>query len=317
MLETAGRAMAATGDYQQAISTLSKLASLVPQSPGPYLKIADVQRRRGDSASALLTLFRALEVAPASDEVHTRVAVAAREANDFERAFVTARAIQRKYPNASAGFALEGELEMARKRLPAAIDAYRKALGKSDPTGRAGLKLYGALKASGDQSGASRFASERLRARPRDLALLEAMAGTALLQRDFVVAERHYRDLLVDRPDSASGLNNLAWLMAERAEKGAIKMAERAVALSQGSPAALDTLAKAHAAAAQWDRAIEVQRSAIALSPDRKEYQLNLAQTLVKAGRSEEARKVLVGLKALGASFPHQKEVAEALRSIS
>ena len=81
---------------------------------------------------------------------------------------------------------------------------------------------------------------------------------------------RHYREAVRVRPDFEKALNNLAWLLATardpalRDPTDAVRLAERAVALSGASdPAVLDTLAAAYAAAGRFDDAVQVGQRAL------------------------------------------------------
>ncbi|RLB55994.1 MAG: hypothetical protein DRI34_09800 [Deltaproteobacteria bacterium] len=80
-----------------------------------------------------------------------------------------------------------------------------------------------------------------------------------------------YEKVLQLEPDSAGTLNNLAWLLVTARDPGlrdcrrAIELARRAVAAHR-SGAWLDTLAAAHAECGEFQRAVELESEAYALS---------------------------------------------------
>jgi predicted Zn-dependent protease len=78
----------------------------------------------------------------------------------------------------------------------------------------------------------------------------------------------------------------------------------------------LDTLARILAYEGKTERAIEVERQAMSLLPDRHSYRLHLAKYLLKAGDTAKAKVELDTLAALGAKFDAQSEVAELRKSL-
>ena len=82
---------------------------------------------------------------------------------------------------------------------------------------------------------------------------------------------RHYQESLRLQPDQASLLNNLAWIRATHPDArlrdgaGAVSAAQRAVELSHGDPAMMDTLAAAYAEAGRFADALATARKALAL----------------------------------------------------
>jgi TPR repeat protein len=81
----------------------------------------------------------------------------------------------------------------------------------------------------------------------------------------------------VEQGDPAA-MNNLAYLLATTADskvrnsKEAVAIAQRAVEAQPYQPAYLDTLATAYFEAGQPDRAVEIERQALALKPDDPDY---------------------------------------------
>jgi tetratricopeptide (TPR) repeat protein len=83
-------------------------------------------------------------------------------------------------------------------------------------------------------------------------------------------AVSHYREALRAVPQHLEATNNLAWILAttEQSElrdpKAAIELAKAVLPLDPNSPAILDTLAAAYAAAGRLPEAVATQRHAIA-----------------------------------------------------
>jgi putative PEP-CTERM system TPR-repeat lipoprotein len=311
VLDAAGRALANAGDDLQALSAFNKLASVAPRSALPYLRLADVHASRGDASAVAANLGRAFDVAPESAEVQKRLLEQAVKTRDFKPVLAAARELQKRFPHSAAGFVLEGDAEAARKDWAAALAAYRGALNATDGGGRPQKLIFTTLRASGDKAGADRFAADWLTANRKDAGFREYLGNDAILRKDFGEAERHLREALALQPRNGALINNLAWLMAERGDKGAVAMAEKALALAPSAAPVLDTLAKALASEGQFERAIDVQKKAIAVMPDRHQYRLNLAKHLIKAGQVAEARRELDSLRRLEVKAQLQTEVEE------
>ena len=83
-----------------------------------------------------------------------------------------------------------------------------------------------------------------------------------------------------------------------------------------GKVALLDTLATALASEGKLPKAIDVQKSAIARSPNDPGLKLALAKLLIKSGDKAYARSELEDLAKLGDKFRGQAEVASLLKTL-
>ena len=316
LLEAAGRALTHAGEYQQAITALNMLASIKQASPIPYLRLADLHARRGDAAAVRSSLSRAFDVSPTSPDVHRRLLQVASRATDVPFVVGLARDLQKRQPELAAGQEFEGDIEVIRKDWGAALAAYRPALAKRGASERLPGKVFDALVMKEGEAAADRFAGEWLKTHPKDVAFVVHLGGISLLRNDAPAAERRFREALALNPLHTKALNNLAWLLAERKDKGAVELAEKAVSLEPGAVAFHDTLAKALAAAGRLPQAIEVQRRAVAMAPDEHGFRLQLAKLYIAAGEKSKARAELDGLAKVGKPFGGQAVVADLLKSL-
>jgi cellulose synthase operon protein C len=316
VLDAAGRALDASGDSQQAISTFNKMASVVPRSPQPYLRLADLFSRKGEAAAVASNLNRAFEVAPEAPDVHRRLLANAAKTKDFKPVAAAAKELQRRFPQSAVGYLLEGDAASLRKDAASAVAAYKTATTKPDASGRPQRLIYTTLRKAGDAAGADRFAAEWMKANPKDGSIREFLGGDAIVRKDLARAEALFGELLAIEPKSGVAMNNLAWLMSLRGAKGAVEMAQRALALAPGSAPVLDTLASALAAEGQFDKAVEVQKQALAAMPERQNYRFNLAKIYAKAGRQADALAELDALAKLGDKLGFQPEVAALRRQL-
>lgn len=106
--------------------------------------------------------------------------------------------------------------------------------------------------------------------------------------------------------------NNLAVVLADLGlAREAVEQATRVASAAPGSAEIQDTLAHAHRAAGDLDRAVACLREAVRLDPPNPAWHVALAETLVRAGRSGEVGLVLAALdEVVSASGP----LPEAMR---
>jgi len=119
-----------------------------------------------------------------------------------------------------------------------------------------------------------------LRLRPNE-PQLNFLLAMALQQQDKPEAIRYYRETIRLEPESATALNNLAWLLVTHPDAGlrngpeAVQFAERACQLAQWQhPYFLGTLAAAYAEVGRFDDAIATANKALALAEKHQEASL-------------------------------------------
>lgn len=316
VLDALGVAQAGGGDNMQAAATFGKLATLLPTSPGPHLRMAALHQHSGNTAARIASLKKAWEVAPDAPEVHRQWLALVNETKDPQVALSAARDQQRSRPAHASGFMLEGDLLASRKDWAAAHTAYRQAATKKDHPAVAPVRAYAALKQAGKAADADRFAAEWARAHPQDVGFLLQMGGLAMAGKDYPAAERWHGEVLKLSPGHATALNNQAWLLTQRRAPGALAMAERAAKVAPGSAAVLDTLAGALAQEGQLPRAIEVQAQAVSLDGRSPGYRLRLAELHIKAGQTTPAREQLKRLASQSGDWVGKNRAAELLKSV-
>jgi len=316
MLDALGRAQALSGETNQAISTFNKIASAQPKLPLPHMRLADIYIAAKNSREARLSLERALALVPDLLAAQVKLINLKLTEGRSVDALAIARTVQRQRPKDSAGFVLEGDTHAADKKWEAAIKAYRAAITLSPGATAEAMKVHTALRRSGKRAEADRWADSWLRDHTRDAAFLAYLGEGAIGERDFDTAQRQYVRLLELQPNNLLALNNLAWVMVENKQPGALAYAEKANALKPDQPALMDTLAGALAAHEQLPKALEVQRRVVELAPQGHDFRLRLAKLYLQAGEGDKARVELDRLAKLGDKFHGQAEVSRLLGSM-
>lgn len=316
ILDVLGRALAASGDTNQAVATFNKLAQLLPSSPGPYLRLADVHWAAKNQDGAIQALRRALTIDNDNLPAQRGLVDAFLATGKPQEALAVARQIRKQRPNQDAGYLVEGSIEASARQWDKAIIVYRDGLKAVPDSTELATRLHTALVATKQEADAKRHADDWLRRRPTDAAFHFYLGDAALARRDLPGAENHYREVLKQQPENALALNNVAWLMATANKPGAVAMAEKAVAILPDRPVILDTLALALASEGQVPKAVETMRQAVRLDEKNPQLRLNLAKLLIQAGDKPAAKTELTTLSQLGSKFPRHGEVTELLKTL-
>ena len=316
ILEALGRTQQVSGDLNQALTTFGKLASLQPLSPAPHMRLAEINLANKNKDEAQKSLKRALEIKPDLIEAQRAMIALAIDANRPADALGIARQVQKQRPKEETGFTLEGDIDVAQKKWPDAILAYRSAIRLAPASPELGVKLNTALLSSGNAAEAEKMAAAWLKDHPKDALFRLHLGDTATSRKDYAQAAQHYHSALEIQPDNPLILNNLAWVSGELKSPKAIEYAEKANQLAPNQPPFMDTLAMLLAQKGESAKAIELLRKAIGIAPQAALIQLNLAKVLIGAGQKDAARKELDSIAKLGDKFPAQAEVARLQKEL-
>ena len=305
----------ASGQARQAVSTFVKLTAALPTRAQPELALADAHVGVKDYDAARRSLERALKLDPALAQARLGLARIALLQKRHDESIKIARSLQASTPKMAAAHVLEAEAEIDRGNLSAAVAPLRAAMplaGGATVT----ILLHRTLTKLGRNEDADRLAATWRKEHPADPAFMFYLGDMALTRDEYSAAEAHYRAVVQVQPDNALALNNIAWLMTRQNKPGAVVTAEKANQLMPNRAPLMDTLAWALAHENQVPKAIELQKKAVASSPDDPGLKLTLAKIYLKAGDRERARAELDDLSRLGPRFPRQTEVTELMKAL-
>jgi putative PEP-CTERM system TPR-repeat lipoprotein len=310
-----GVAQLAAGQPQQAAGSFVKLAAALPTRAQPELALADAHVANKDYDAARRSVERALKIEPELTVAKLAMARVAILQKRHDEAVKTARSMYAANPKLTAAYVLEAEVEIDRGNLAAAMAPLRRALPLSNAAPAAVL-LHRTLVKLGRADEAERLATNWRKDHPADAAFAFYLGDLALSRNDYAEAEAHYRTVTELQPDNALALNNVAWLMTRQNKPGAVAVAQKANTLMPNRGPLMDTLAWALAHENQVPKAIELQKTAIANSPEDQGLKLTLAKIYLKSGDREHARAELNDLLRLGSRFGRQSEVAELMKAV-
>lgn len=311
--EILGQAQLKAGEVNQSLTTFTRLAAAQPNSAQAYFSLAEAQRAARNDDGARQSLKKALALAPDSLRAYERLVELEVGAKRYPEALAAAKELQRRQPKARPGYLLEGDVMLAQRNVPAALKAYQTALAV-EPSSTAASRVHSAMLSAGHRAEADQFADGWMKKHPKDGSFLAYLGDGALLRQDLAQAEKFYREAIQATPDHAIALNNLAMTLYRENKPGGLEFAQRADKVSPNEPALMDTLAYLLSADGQHQRAIDLQKRAIALEPKNNLLRLTLARIYLKAGKDSLAETELTELARLGDGFPGQQTVTELLK---
>lgn len=315
ILDAAGRAQQSAEDYNQALSTYRKLASLKPDTDLPYLRMAEVQMAAKNKDGALESLRKALEVNPASIDAQRGIIKLELENGQIREAIALAKDVQKRKPKEAIGYLLEGDIHASKKSWPEAVEVLRSGL-KQIGSSELAIKLHSTLAAAGQAGEADKFADSWLKNHAKDALFRLYLAEQAGARKDFAAAAKLYRVMLDAQPDNPAILNNMAWVSSQLKDPKAVEFAEKANKLAPNQPAIMDTLAVILSESGTHVRSLDLFQKALDLAPQSGQIRLNYAKALIKAGKQAEAKVQLDQLAKLGEKFSQQAEVSQLFKGL-
>ncbi len=315
LLGALGRVYLALGNPELAQATFGRMARAAGFDPAWQTEIARYQRLAGNPRGAAASLERALSADPGYLPAEVLLAQIELESGDAPAAERRARAILKKHADHPAGHRLTGDIALARKQYPAAVESYRTALQRAPDTDGA-LRVYRALMQAGTVDQANAFISDWLKSRPDDTVALRALAEGKLRAGQLGEARALYERVLARSQEEPDVLNNLAHILLAQGDARALEYAERAHRLAPNDASIQDTLGWTLVRLGQLDAGLRQLRDARLRAPNNPEIRFHLASALAQAGRADEARRELQpALAALDAtsSGPNARKLAQAL----
>lgn len=316
LLDTLGQAQLGAQEFNQALSTYSKLGGLLPNSTAPQMRMATVYLANKDGSGATQSLRKALSIQPNFLPAQQQLVELALRDKRAADALAVVRDVQRQRPEEAVGYALEGDVHGATQNWSAALAAFDKALKLAPDSSDLAIRLHMAHLAGQKSRDADVFAKKWLQTHPKDAQFLVHLGDRAVMGGDLKLAESQYQKALDLQPNNPLTLNNLAWVAGKNGRKDAMSLAEKAHSLAPQSPAILDTLATLQAGERRFDKAIESQKRAVALQPEDPAWKLNLAKIQLQAGEKSAAKTQLLALKQLGSGFRSHAEVVKLLEGL-
>ena len=295
------RVSLASEDLVSARTYLIRATRAAEFDPELQVQVALMQLQVRDAKGAQYSLSKALQAAPGHLAAQALMVEAEVALGELPEAEQRARSLVGKHPRLPAVQALLGDVALARGQTALSVQAYRRAL-ELQPSSTALLRLHRVLNLN-DPAAARQLGQQWLKKKPDDMAVHSALADGHARSGELGQARAAYEQVLRLQPDNAEALNNYAQVLLGLKDPGALRAAERALALRPETPHVLGTAGWVAFHAGQTDRALQLLSDARLRDPSNGETRFYLASVLASAGRQTEARQELESALRSGRPF--------------
>jgi len=313
------RAYLAAGDYGSAGKDADSMTAALPHSgAGPYLEglIAVAQKRyapaEADFEEALQRQPQAM--APLFDL--TRLEMSRHE---WRQARERLQAVVRSNPGNGLAMELLGEVDLADKALPQAIDDFSSAVRAAPNLWLAYRNLAIAKAAAGDTAGAIAAYQAGIAAAPDQSELVAELASFYVRQGQSDQAIALYDALHQRDPASTAAASNLALLLATyRTDQQSLERARVLSASfnSSNDGTLLDTAGWVLLRTGDLQRAFTVLKQAEAHDPNSSLIRYHVAMAELQSGQRAQAQADLKAALAGSQAFPGETEAKTKLASL-
>jgi putative PEP-CTERM system TPR-repeat lipoprotein len=298
LLDLLGKGQLASGDMPGALATYSTLSAALPRSAQVQMQVAALQLLLKNPAAAQGTLKTAIAIQPDFPAAQLALAEIYARKGWHDLALIEAARIQRKHPEASAGYQLEADILMGQNKPQLALPLFEKALAITTSSELV-IKTANAQRLAGHRDDAGKRLDTWLAKRPDDVRVRRYKADTHMVDGQPKQAALEIEATLKQDASNPAAWNNLALAYQQAGDPRAQKTAEDAVKLAPGNPVILDTLGWILVDSSESGdpaRGVAFLRQALAKTPDARDIRYHLAAGLKKTGDLDGARKELATL---------------------
>lgn len=313
ILTFAANALIDANAPERAVKVAAQVRDLRPKSARSSSLLAEAQAQSGDVAAARKTLQAAMKKWP--DQISVVASLVKLEVSEKNQKGVDAatKALARERPNAAARLTATALSEMGQPEL--AVKSLERAFAKR-PDEQLAVDLFRTRRRVGRDEVAFAEMAKWVEANERDRRALLSYA-TGLLDADrqgeAAVAYEKYLSL---EPNNPVALNNYAWLRHQNQRPDALDYAQRAYKAASGSPEIADTYGWMLVTYGKLKEGLDLLQTAKDASPDNLGIQYHFAYALSKAGRKDEAKKILVNVLEGSASFSERAEAEQLMEEL-
>jgi putative PEP-CTERM system TPR-repeat lipoprotein len=290
-LMLSARTALALGDAAAARAPLVQAGRLADGDIITLAAVGRLQMAAGDAAGARLTLDKAQALQPSQPALQRLGVEAALMSGDVTEAETRARRLLEQSPRSALGYSLLGQAMLARRQTAAAIEAFAQAQRLAPGTENL-LRLYAAQVGQVEPARNLALLEQWLAQRPDDSLVRNTLAESLVAQGRWADARRHYERLL-KQTDANAVRNNLAEVLLQMKDPGALPLALEALKREPGNPSIIDTAGWAHALQGQHDKALQLLRDARLRQPSSGAIRYHLGSVLAAVGRRDEAQQEL------------------------
>jgi putative PEP-CTERM system TPR-repeat lipoprotein len=319
LLDLLAKSQLANGERGEALETYRKLSFALPRSAQALMQVAALSLVLNLPVQAEDALKGVLAIQPDFPAAQVALAELYVRKGSRDLALMVAEQLQRRHPDAAAGYQLQADVLMAKRQAAPALALYERAY-QLHPANELAIKIDDALRQDGRRDEAVRRLDRWLADHPDDVRVQAYKAQTLMAERDFRQAASRLEAVLARQPDNAVVLNNLALAYQELGDARAQPTAEAAYKRAGEQPDVMDTLAwilVEKGGKPETARGLALLQKAHALAPKARDIRYHLAAALAKNGDRAGARKLLETLAAGDMRFAQADQVRGLLGELS
>jgi tetratricopeptide (TPR) repeat protein len=314
-------------NFPEAQNDLERASQLDKRNPEPHINLAAINLLRGDLANAQREAERAIDLAPSSPSAATTAVNVYLQQKNYQTAHTRLNRLIADQPRRLQLQELKARVFIAQGDTGNAESTLREII-RTDPSYLNAYFLLSDFYQSSQQKTEQAIAElkQLIRLRPtnsQQIAQAHLFIGMLEEGRGNVdEAVNNYEQMLSFDQRSigaAIGLNNLAWLYADKGKGNLDKATDHARAAIGIAPEAgfFDTLGYAYYKKRQFDVAIEQFGKAIDRKPTSANYHLHLARALRDNGDTQRARQSYErALQLGGVNFSEANQAKQELASL-
>jgi putative PEP-CTERM system TPR-repeat lipoprotein len=320
LLDLLGKSQLANGQRSEALETYRKLSFALPRSAQALMQVAALSLVLNQPVQAEDALKGVLAIQPDFPSAQVELAELYVRKGSRDLALMVAEQLQRRHPEAAAGYQLQGDILMAKRQPAQALPLYERAFQLS-PVNELAIKIDDALRQSGRPDEAAKRLDRWIAAHPDDVRTQAYKAQTWMAEGEFKRAAGLLEGVLARQPGNAVVLNNLALAYQELGDTRAQATAEAAYQHAGEQPDVMDTLAwilvVKGAGKEDGARGLALLQKAHALAPKARDIRYHLAAALAKQGDRAGARRELEALTAGDMRFAQAERARGLLAELS
>jgi putative PEP-CTERM system TPR-repeat lipoprotein len=315
-LASLGEAYVAVGNLDRARTIFDRMGVIAGFDAKRQYRVAVHQMDAKNQHGAERALEKALSLDPNFLPAVVLFAEIDLRNGSVAKAEERARMVVNQNPQMAVGYRLTADVAMARKNFPEAIKGYKTALSK-EPNSDGVIRLYQAYMQSGAPDKASEHLEAWVRANPKDIRVIHALAETHLRAGQLAAARSWYEQLLKLGEEGPTVYNNLANILAKQSDSNALPYAQKAHALAPNDPVIQDTLGWILVQQGQLGQGLRHLREARLRDPQSYEIRYHLAVALNRTGHADEAQTELEPVISSKAHFDGFEEAHSLWQQLS
>ncbi len=281
-----------------------------------YQIYAQAQLKMKDIDGAVLSLERALSWSQNDPKVQITMLQLLLSQQKLEQAKVLLSRLDERQVEPQLLSYYQAQWHHFSGEIDTAIKLYHKSL-KQHSTQIASMGLYRLYLEQKKYALAQGTINNWLKVSPDDLIAHVALADSYISEGKYQKAVDYYQTLIKNYGEQPVFLNNIAHAQLTLGQyEQAVVFAEKAFKALPENVSVIDTLAWAYTQNQQYDKSLPLYREALAKQSDNSEVMYHLAYTLIKLGRHQEAKQLLMQVVASKQEFYSKAEAKKLLATL-